>query len=265
MIETTLIRVGANNPGPLTGPGTNTWIFGQGEVVVIDPGPLMEDHLGKVAKTAASVGRVAAVICTHHHLDHREGADRLCQLTGAPLALFHTAADRPGQLPLYDGDRILAGTAELVALHTPGHARDHLCLLAERERVLFTGDHVLSGTTSMIWPPDGDMSAYMQSLERLLELAVDRLLPGHGEPITDPKVAVASLIAHRLEREAQVLGTLRGGPARPQELVPLLYASYPKDVWDAAAQTTLAHCLKLAAEGRLRQLGAGDEAVFELA
>lgn len=264
MNEAAVILVRANNPGPLTGPGTNTWIFGREEAVVIDPGPLMEDHLAEVASRAAEIGRVAAVICTHHHPDHREGADRLCQMTGAPLGLFQTAADRSGQLPICDGDRILAGTAELVAFHTPGHARDHICLLAERERVLFTGDHVLSGTTSVIWPPDGDMADYIRSLERIQKLAVDRLLPGHGEPIADPKAAVGSLIAHRRERESQVIDALGQGPARPQELVPILYVDYPRAVWAAAAQTTLAHCLKLAAEGRLRQLGAGDEAVFEL-
>lgn len=256
----TLVR--APNPGPLTGPGTNTWIFGLDEVVVVDPGPLDEAHLLRVVEAAAQVGRVAAVLCTHHHEDHQAGALRLCELTGAPLAVFHRRADRVGNLPLHDQDRILAGGTELVALHTPGHASDHLCFLAERERLLFTGDLVLSGTTSVIWPPDGDMGQYLDSLDRISGLAVDRLLPGHGEPIDDPGAALAALIRHRQEREAEVLEAFRNGPHRPADLVPKLYAGYPEEVLPYASQTVWAHCLKLAAEGRLRQLGDGPDPIF---
>ncbi|MHB1525425.1 MAG: MBL fold metallo-hydrolase [Candidatus Dormibacteria bacterium] len=264
MDQATVTLVRASNPGPLTGSGTNTWIFGLDETVVIDPGPLEEEHLQRVAETALRVGRVAAILCTHHHQDHRAGADRLAELTAAPLAVFYQRADRAGVLPLHDQDRILAGRSELVAVHTPGHTSDHLCFLAERERLLFTGDHVLSGTTSVIWPPDGDMAQYLASLRHVGELAVDRLLPGHGEPIDNPAEMVATLIGHRRAREEQILAALRPGPARPVDLVPTLYAGYRKEVWDFAAQTVLAHCLKLTGEGRLRQLGGGDEAAFEL-
>ena len=264
MDRASLTLVRAPNPGPLTGPGTNTWIFGLEESLVIDPGPLEEQHLQRVAEAACQVGRVAAVLCTHHHEDHRAGAERLCQLTGAPLALFHRRADRAGVLPLHDGDRILAGRAELVAIHTPGHASDHLCFLAERERLLFTGDHVLSGTTSVIWPPDGDMGQYLDSLGRIAELAVDHLLPGHGEPIDDPALAVAALIRHRRDRETQILEAFRPGPARPADLVPSLYQGYPEEVWSYATQTVLAHCLKLTDEGRLRRLGDGEDGAFAL-
>ncbi|NNM96509.1 MAG: MBL fold metallo-hydrolase [Candidatus Dormibacteraeota bacterium] len=262
MLTTSLTLVRAPNPGPLTGPGTNTWIFGLDEVVVIDPGPLDEEHLRRVVDAAAQVGRVAAVLCTHHHEDHQEGALRLTELTGAPLAVFHRRADRVGNLPLHDQDRILAGRTELVAIHTPGHSSDHLCFLAERERLLFTGDLVLSGTTSVIWPPDGDMGQYLDSLARVSELAVDRLLPGHGEPIDNPGAALETLIRHRQEREAEVLRAFRDGPRRPADLVPELYAGYPEEVLPYAGQTVLAHCLKLAAEGRLRPLGDGPDQVF---
>jgi len=259
----TLVR--APNPGPLTGTGTNTWIFGLGEALVIDPGPLDEPHLQRVAEAAAQVGRVAAVLCTHHHEDHQAGAERLCELTGAPLAVFHRRADRVGTLPLHHQDRILAGRSELIAIHTPGHASDHLCFLAERERLLFTGDHVLSGTTSVIWPPDGDMAQYLKSLELVAGLAVDRLLPGHGEPMDHPAATLAALIRHRQEREAEILAALEPGPARPSELVLRLYAGYPAEVLPYAAQTVLAHCLKLVAEGRLRRSGAASDPVFERA
>lgn len=249
--KTELIR--AHNPGPLTGPGTNTWIYGLGEVVIIDPGPLQQEHLERVVEVAEGMGRVTALICTHHHEDHVEGARELSRLTGAPLALFHTRAEALSDLPLHDGDRILAGQAELTVVHTPGHASDHICLHASRDAVLFTGDHVLSGTTSVIWPPDGDMDYYLTSLEKVAALTPRRLLPGHGDPIEDPASALGELIRHRLERETQVLELLRRGPARPDELVPELYAEYPREVWDAAARTVLAHCLRLERLGVLQR------------
>lgn len=245
----------APNPGPLTGPGTNSWIFGAGEVVIVDPGPLDQSHLDRLAHAASRRGRVAAVLCTHHHLDHVEGAERLCALVDAPLAVHRLRAERAGVLPLEDGDLVLAGDTSLRVIHTPGHSRDHICLLAERERLLFTGDHVLSGTTSVIWPPEGDMTAYLHSLERIAGLPSEWLLPGHGQPIGDPRSALSRLVAHRLEREAQVLEALGEAPRSPAQIAEELYRAYPPEVMEAARHTVLAHCLKLEDEGRVRRTG----------
>lgn len=256
--------VRAPNPGPLTGSGTNTWVYGRGDTVVIDPGPADEGHLAQVVAAATRRGRILAVAVTHHHPDHLEGAARLCELSGAPLAVHFRSAGEPGALPLHDGDRLLVGKSALSAVHTPGHASDHVCFLDEALGILFTGDHVLQGTTSLVAPPDGDMSAYLSSLDRVMRLGPLQLLPGHGEPIADGPGAVRSLIAHRLERESQILGELGGGPAAPAELVPRLYPGYPAEVLGLAAGTVLAHLLKLEREGRVRQLGSGAEARFQL-
>ncbi len=255
-------RILAPNPGPLTGPGTNTWLFGRGEVVVIDPGPLDQAHLEAVARATRRRGGAAMVVCTHHHPDHREGADRLAEMLGTPLALYHRRTERAGELALEDGDRLLAGESWLEVVHTPGHSQDHLCLFAPRERALFSGDHVLSGTTSVIWPPEGDMAAYLVSLARVLDLDADWLLPGHGEPLMEPRKAVEELIAHRLERERQVLGAIGRDPVAPTQLVGGLYRGYHPDVLEFAAQTVLAHCLKLELEGRIERVPGDGEARF---
>lgn len=247
--EVLLVR--ASNPGPLTGSGTNTWIYGQGETVVIDPGPADERHLEQVMATAGRIGRVVMVACTHHHIDHLEGAARLCELAQAPLAVHFRRATDPRTLPLHDGDRLLVGGGALVAIHTPGHASDHLCFFEESSRILFTGDHVLQGTTSLVVPPDGDMAEYLSSLDRVLRLGPRRLLPGHGEPIEAAETAIADLIAHRLLREEQILQQLQSGPAGPDSLTPRLYASYPPEVLGIAAGMVLAHLQKLEQEGKV--------------
>ncbi|HVC39519.1 MAG TPA: MBL fold metallo-hydrolase [Candidatus Dormibacteraeota bacterium] len=263
--EPTVERVLAPNPGPLTGPGTNTWILGSGETLVIDPGPADEQHLARVLAVASRRGRVAVVACTHHHSDHVEGAARFCELAGAPLAVDFRRALEPGTLPLHDGDRLLVGDRALLAVHTPGHASDHLCFFDESSRVLFTGDHVLQGTTSLVLPPDGDMRLYLESLERVLRLHPRRLYPGHGEPIEPAEEAIRELIGHRLERESQILNQLGEGPASPAEIVSRLYVGYPEAVLEMAAGTVLAHLLKLAGEGRVSVSEAPASNRFELA
>jgi len=251
---TSIVRLRAPNPGALTGAGTNTWIYGLGETVVIDPGPADEGHLERVLATATRHGRVVMVACTHHHRDHLEGAARFCELTGAPLAVYFRRATDHRTLPLHDGDRLLVGGGGLVAIHTPGHASDHLCFFEESSRILFTGDHVLQGTTSLVVPPDGDMTAYLSSLDRVLRLRPSRLLPGHGEPIEAAETAITDLIAHRIQREEQILQQLESGPAGPDSLTPRLYASYPPEVLGMAAGTVLAHLLKLEQEGKVRRV-----------
>ncbi|MGH7641902.1 MAG: MBL fold metallo-hydrolase [Candidatus Dormibacteria bacterium] len=260
--EVVLVR--APNPGPLTGAGTNTWIYGRGETVVIDPGPNDEVHLQRVLETATRLGRVVLVACTHHHPDHMEGAARFCGLAEAPLALHFRQAVAPRTFPLHDGDQLLVGPGELVVIHTPGHASDHLCFFEESTRTLFTGDHVLQGTTSLVVPPDGDMEAYLDSLARVQRLRPSRLLPGHGEPIAAADSAIRELVAHRLQREAQILEVLQEGSASPDSIVSLLYASYPPAVLGMAAGTVLAHLLKLEHEGRVVRVAGDLSDRFEL-
>lgn len=259
-----VVMVRAPNPGPLTGAGTNTWIYGRGETVVIDPGPADEGHLARVLESANRRGRVVMVACTHHHIDHIEGAARFCELAQAPLAVHFRRATDSSTLPLHDRDHLLVGTGELIAIHTPGHASDHLCFFEESTRILFTGDHVLQGTTSLVLPPDGDMTAYLGSLDRVVRLRPSRLLPGHGEPIEEAEAAISELIAHRLQRESQILRRLQFGPGGPDSLVPLLYASYPPEVTEMAAGTVLAHLLKLEAEGQVRRVAHDRPDLFEL-
>lgn len=260
--EIELVR--APNPGPLTGAGTNTWIYGSDETLVIDPGPADEAHLARVLQVARRRGAVVMVACTHHHIDHLEGAARFCELSGAPLAVHFRRANGANTLALHDGDRLLVGQSELRAVHTPGHASDHVCFFDEATRFLFTGDHVLQGSTSLVVPPDGDMTAYLESLERVLQLEPQRLYPGHGDPIEAADTAIRELIAHRLERQAQILSLLEQGPSTPEALVGILYASYPAEVLGMATGTVLAHLLKLEREGRVRQPADQPSPRFEL-
>jgi len=251
-LPVTLVR--APNPGPLTGPGTNTWIVGREELVVVDPGPLDASHLDAVVAAAAPLGRISRIVCTHHHPDHREGALALAARTETLVGVFHSTAQAPAELPLRDGDRIEAGAHHLRCVHTPGHAADHLCLLAEDDGACFFGDHLLGGMTTVIDPPDGNLGAYLRSLDRLQALRPRIGYPGHGPILADPVAEIATVRAHRLEREAQIvaaLAALAGGPATPAALVPGIYRAYPETLWPAAARTVLAHLEKLAEEGRV--------------
>ena len=251
-LPVTLVR--APNPGPLTGPGTNTWIVGREELVVVDPGPLDASHLDAVVAAAAPLGRISRIVCTHHHPDHREGALALAARTETLVGVFHSTAQAPAELPLRDGDRIEAGAHHLRCVHTPGHAADHLCLLAEDDGACFFGDHLLGGMTTVIDPPDGNLGTYLRSLDRLQALRPRIGYPGHGPILADPVAEIATVRAHRLEREAQIvaaLAALAGGPATPAALVPGIYRAYPETLWPAAARTVLAHLEKLAEEGRV--------------
>lgn len=238
----------------MTGLGTNTYLAGTGEVAVIDPGPDDAGHTAAIL--AAAEGGVSAILLTHRHPDHASGAARLAQETGAPILTFDNQAGngpRGGLTTslLRDGDTVLAGGATLVALHTPGHAADHLCLLLCEENALFSGDLIISGSTVVIAPPAGDMAAYLRSLERVRALAPARIYPGHGDVIDDPVRAIEEYIRHRHMRERQVLEGLRERPARISDLVARIYAEVPSTQHPLAAQSVYAHLLKLRAEGRV--------------
>jgi glyoxylase-like metal-dependent hydrolase (beta-lactamase superfamily II)/8-oxo-dGTP pyrophosphatase MutT (NUDIX family) len=263
-------RVTCSNGSVMTGPGTNTYLVrapGSAEVTVIDPGPAdahTESHLQSVL-AAAEPGRIVRILTTHTHKDHSPAARRLAELTGAPVlgrvadhSEWQDADFEPQQQPA-DGERIVLGDgATLRAVHTPGHASNHVCWLLEEEGLLFTGDHVMQGSTVVINPPDGDMATYLASLEKLL--AIDELAwfaPGHGFLMAQPQAEVRRLIAHRLAREAKVAAALREArQATAEALVPTVYGDVPASRHGIAARSLTAHLIKLTQEGRARLEGA---------
>ncbi|MGH9234928.1 MAG: MBL fold metallo-hydrolase, partial [Acidimicrobiales bacterium] len=197
-------RIVAHNPGMMTGPGTNTYLVGIDEIAVIDPGPDDDAHLDAIAGCGGD--RIRWILLTHTHPDHAPGAVGLRERTGAEILANDGRDDVPVDGTLRDGDVIEATEFHLTALHTPGHASNHLCYLLNEERTLFTGDHIMQGSTVVIAPPDGDMAAYLDSLERLKTIRprLKAIAPGHGHVIDDPQATIDGYIAHRREREGQV-------------------------------------------------------------
>ena len=253
-------RVLAPNASMMTGPGTNTYLYGVAEIAVIDPGPDIEEHIDRIIETAGAP--IRWVLVTHTHPDHSPGAMSLAARTGAVLvgrpAPEHGPQDRtfrPGRV-LDDGDRLETGEFVLEAVHTPGHASNHLCYLHIGSNWLVTGDHVIDGSTVVVNPPDGDMRHYIESLRRLRTLDVDALLPGHGDTIDDPLRAIDRIIEHRLKRECKVLEALAANPqSSSHDLVVHVYRDVPAHLHALAERSLYAHLLKLEQEGRARSQG----------
>ncbi len=242
-------RILAPNPGIMTGPGTNTYLVGIDEVAVIDPGPDDNGHLDAILGCGGD--RIRWVVCTHTHPDHHPLTPRLAQATGAEVLAYESRDGLTVDRELRDGDQIEATEFRLTAVHTPGHASNHLCYLLEEERLLFSGDHVMEGSTVVIAPPDGDMRAYLASLERLRTMRppLRAIAPGHGHLIEDPLGKIDEYIAHRLEREAQVRGALATGPTTIAAIVAGLYPGLHEELVPRAAQSVWAHLRKLVDEG----------------
>lgn len=245
-------RIVAPNPGYMTGPGTNTYLVGIDEVAVIDPGPDSVEHVQAIIG-ASMVERVRWVLLTHTHPDHAPAAARLKKMTGAEVLAFSKREPGvPVDRAIGDGAVIEGTEFGLLVLHTPGHVPNHLCFQLEEERVLFTGDTVLSGTTSVIAPASGgDMAVYLQSLERIKKIRLSRICPGHGDVIDDPKAAIEEYIRHRAMRERQVLKLLKSGPSKISDVVAALYEDIPDDLREMAAKQIHAHLLKLRANGKV--------------
>ncbi|MGH2373771.1 MAG: MBL fold metallo-hydrolase [bacterium] len=235
----------------MTGAGTNTYLVGTDEVAVIDPGPDEARHVSSIVG-ALGRGRLRWALLTHAHVDHAPGAQRLARQTGAQILAFATAgrAVAPDHM-LDDGESVACSGFVLEAIHTPGHASDHLCFFLKEERALFSGDLIMSGSTVVIAPPDGDMAAYLRSLDRVKQWRPVRIYPGHGDAIDSPQAVIEEYIRHRLMREQQVLDALREGPRRIADLVPEIYAGTPLALHRLAALSIYAHLLKLRAEGRV--------------
>lgn len=243
-------RICADNPGVMTGPGTNTYLIGVDEIAVIDPGPDDAAHLDAVAGCGGD--RIRWILLTHTHPDHGPGAAGLKERTGAEILAFEARDGIEVDGTLADGDMVEGTEWRLTALHTPGHASNHLCFLLEEERCLFTGDHVMDGSTVVIKPPDGDMVQYLASLERIRDLRLSMLAPAHGHPIEDPKARIEWYLQHRVEREAQLAAALQdAGSATVDELVATVYADVDAERHPIARHSVFAHLLKLQGEGKV--------------
>ena len=244
-------RLVADNPGPMTYHGTNTWLI---EAVdgfsVLDPGPDDASHLAAILD--ATHGRIARILLSHTHADHLAGLPALMAATGAPSYGFHSPQDAgfvPDH-PLADGDVVAGWTA----LHTPGHASDHLCF-ARDDGVVFSADHIMGWSTTVVSPPHGDMVAYFASLDRMLARDDRIYLPGHGPVITDPRGYTRFLRNHRVQRERGILAELATGPKTTAALTKALYSQVNPALHRAAERNVLAHLDKLRAEGRARLEG----------
>jgi glyoxylase-like metal-dependent hydrolase (beta-lactamase superfamily II) len=262
-------RIVAPNAGPFTGAGTNTYLVGIDEVAVIDPGPDDKRHIDAIVG-ASMKERVRWVLLTHTHQDHSPGTARLVKATGAEVVAFGRRMDKDGAVAvdrlIDEGDTIEGTEFGLDVLATPGHAPDHVCFLLEEERVLFTGDTVLGGMYSVIHPSrGGDMTAYLASLGRLERLRLSRVCPGHGDVIEEPRARIQEYVAHRADREKQVLRALKAGPSRIPDLVEVIYAGQdlPPGLVEAAGWQVHAQLLKLKAEGKVA--GTSVKSTWQLA
>jgi glyoxylase-like metal-dependent hydrolase (beta-lactamase superfamily II) len=244
----------------MTGPGTNTYLVGAGDLAVIDPGPDIASHIEALLSEGKK--RIRWILCTHTHLDHSPAAAALKAASGAQI-LGRPAP--PGQdetftpdLVVENGQRIPLDGCTLRAIHTPGHASNHLCYLLEETRMLFTGDHVMQGSTVVINPPDGNMRAYLAALEALLAEDLAIIAPGHGYLIGAPHKEMRRLIAHRLAREQKVVLALRRlRQASLEQLLPAVYDDVPERMHRWAARSLTAHLEKLVADGAVRADRAG--------
>jgi glyoxylase-like metal-dependent hydrolase (beta-lactamase superfamily II) len=243
-------RIVANNPGRMTGPGTNTYLVGIDEIVVIDPGPDDPEHLDAIAGCGGD--RIRWIACTHTHIDHFPGVAGLKERTGAEVLAFDARDGLEIDRSLADGDPIEATEFVLRALHTPGHASNHLCYLLEQERMLFSGDHIMEGSTVVIRPPDGDMAAYLEQLERLKAWRprLRSIAPGHGHLIEQPTAKIDEYLDHRHMREQQVLECVKSGTTTVKAIVKQLYPGLVDELIPMAEGTVWAHLL------HLRELGA---------
>ena len=237
---TSVSRVVAPNPGPYTGPGTNTWILDAGPVVVvIDPGPDDDAHLAALERRLAA-RTVGVVLVTHSHLDHLPLAERLARAHKASVRRYPE---------IDDGDVVRAGNLNVTALYTPGHSADHLCFLLPQDGAIFTGDLILGHGSSMVTYPEGDVAAYLRSLDRLASLEPRMLFPGHWDPVTDAMGKITEYTRHRLEREAQILAEVRRGGGTATELTRRVYGELGDKLMLAAEMTLRAHLKKLVDDG----------------
>ena len=250
-------RIVADNPSRMTYHGTNTYVLDHPDgVTILDPGPDSADHVADIIRLAP--GPIVHILLSHTHRDHVGGAAALKQQTGARTYGWHSSAEESftPDVPIHDGKAVLG----MEAVFTPGHAADHLCF-ARLDGVLFSADHVMGWSSSIVSPPGGDMAAYFASLHRLLARPETTYLPGHGPALTDPHPYVTALLDHRTARENGIAAALRDGPRSSMDLVETLYSKIDPILKMAAERNVLAHLMKLEGEGRVMRRGEAWQAV----
>jgi len=249
-------RLTAPNPSFMTGPGTNTYLVGTTDVAVVDPGPVLESHHRAIVDSVGERGgTIRWVLVTHHHVDHAPGAAAVAAAAGVEVIGFAPVGSFVPDRRVEDGWVLRGPDFSLRAVHTPGHASDHLCWLLEEEGMLLSGDHVMQGSTVVIRPPDGDMATYLASLRRLLrpDSGFSAIAPGHGRVIADPEAVISGIVDHRLGREEVVAAALaERGHGKIDDLLATVYADVGPAARVVARYSLWAHLLKLAADGRAR-------------
>ena len=251
-------RLLAPNPGPFTGPGTNTYIVGQSELAIIDPGPEIAAHVDMLLDELA--GRIRWILVTHTHRDHSPAANLLKKRLGSDVEVIGMPCNIEGMSfdQGFNPDKVFehhhsikTNEFTLTAIHTPGHASNHLCYFLEEEALLFSGDHLMDGTTVVIAPPDGDMSRYMQSLSLLFDYPIATIAPAHGNLIADAHSEIKNTVKHRLNRESKVVSALLSGSGQSiADLTALVYDDVPPFMHPIAQQSLHAHLLKLVDDGQ---------------
>ena len=259
-------RIVADNPGPFTFKGTGVYIVGKDEVAVIDPGPDDASHVDAL-KRALEGRRVTHILVTHTHADHSPAAKPLKEWSGAKTYAFGphgsgklddgVRVEEGGDMQfapdvrVKDGEIIRGNGFTFECVFTPGHTSNHMCYALKEENALFTGDHVMGWSTTVVTPPDGDMAQYMASVKKLMARSDATLYPTHGAPVTDPKPFLAAYLEHRLDRERQILACIREGLPTIPQMVTRMYADVDKRLHPAASRSVLAHLIQLEQEGRV--------------
>ncbi len=254
-------RIVAPNPGPMTGPGTNTYIVGNEQLAVIDPGPDIAEHIEAILSSTKAIGEIKWILVTHTHPDHSPAASKLAQLSGAQLLgptatgdQFQDRSFKPEHEFAHD-ERLTGADFSIRALLTPGHVGNHVCYLIEEDQLLLTGDHIMSGSTVVIIPPGGDMKDYIASLALLKTYPLKCLGPGHGDLIADAYGEIDKLIAHRLWRESKVIDAMEQmRRVTLNELTPSVYDDVALSLHPIAQLSLLAHLLKLEKDGLVRHI-----------